>query len=76
MVMIDMREIRLRKQVRERMTCSICHGIAADRMICGHESEAMKKFIAQEETITRELLHVKKLSRRCRDGRLLGYCGL
>ena len=59
MVKVDMRESRLRKHVRENMTCSICHGIAASRMICGHESEAMKKFVAQEETITRERLHVE-----------------
>ena len=58
-VMMDMQESRLRKHVRERTTCSICHGIAVNRMICGHESEAMKTFVAQEKTIARERLHAR-----------------
>ena len=44
--MKNMCESRLRKHVRERTKCSICHVVAANRMIFGHESEAMKTFVA------------------------------
>ena len=29
--------------------CSVCPGIASNRMICVHESVALKKFIEQEQ---------------------------
>jgi len=41
-VLLDMRKSRLRKPHRDRLICSACPGVAKNRMLCAHETAALK----------------------------------
>ena len=50
-VLVGMRESRLRKSVQERISCIICTGMTANRMVYVHEALVAKSFIELEENL-------------------------